>query len=103
MTGTSTITSTVNPTGVALANSTSLNVGLTGMAQSQALVAASSNVTIAVPSSAANTYISFSGTASAANFMIPAGFAFTFTGLPAVSTVYFFGAAATGAISIFAH
>jgi hypothetical protein len=97
------VTSTVNPTGTSLANSTSVNIALTGLAQSQALTAASSNVTISVPSSAANVYISFSGAASSSKFMIPSGMAFTYTGLPAVSTVYFIGASATGNVSIFAH
>ena len=103
MSGSTTIISTVNPTGVALADSTSINVALSGSAQSQTLTAPSSNVTISVPATSANTYISFSGTASPSNFMIPAGSAFTFTGLPAVSTVYFIGASGTGRVSIFAH
>ena len=97
------ITSTVNPTGVALANSTSYNVALSGAAQSNALTAASSNVTISASPDSTGLYFSLTGVATTSNFFIPAGSAFTFTGLPAVSTVYFLGASAAGTASIFAH
>lgn len=97
------ITSTVNPTGVALANTTSVCVALSGAAQSQALTAASSNVTIAADSTSTGLYFSLSGVASTSNFFVPAGSAFTFTGVPAVSTVYFIGASGAGHCSIFAH
>jgi hypothetical protein len=97
------VTATVNPTGTSLANSTSVSVALSGSAQSQTLTAASSNVTIAASPDSTGLYFSLAATATTSNFFVPAGCAFTFSGVPACSTVYFIGASAAGKASIFAH
>ena len=101
--GTVGVTSTVTPTGTSLANSTSAAVALSGSAQSQALTAASSNVTIAASSDSTGLYFAFTGPATTSDFFLPAGAGFTYTGVPAVSTIYFIGASAAGKASIFAH
>ena len=94
------VTSTVNPTGTSLANSTSSTVTITGSAQTVSLTAASTNVTITNYSNA-TLNIAFTGTASSSNYGIPAGASFTYTGVPAVSSFSAIGT--SGTFGVLAH
>ena len=68
------------------------------------LVAACSNITILNPLGGANLYVDFTGAgATTSSFEIPAGWAFTFTGLPDVQSFYVKGSSASGTYSVFAH
>ena len=100
------ITSTVNPSGVALANSTSTyaaNSTITS-AQTITLTAPSSNVTINNQSGGATIHVSFTGSAATVNsFPVFAGQALTFTGLPLVPSFSIIAESSSGNYGVLAH
>lgn len=99
------VTSTVNPTGTTAANATSVTAAIPATSTTVTLTAASSNITLWNYSSTATLYFqpNSAGTATTSNFGIPPGFAFTFTGLPAISSFKVIGSAASGNYGVFAH
>lgn len=97
-------TSTVQPTGVPLSNCTSLTASESITAHTITLTAPSSNITILASPSGANVYVQFNGNAATvSNFQIPAGFAFTFTGMPNVTSFSIIADGTSGTYSVFAH
>ena len=97
---------TVRPTapiGLEAAKSTSVNDLIANTAWTVTLTAPSSNITIVNASTSTSLYMNLAGTATTSNFLIPAGAAFTFTGLPPVKTFSLIGSAASGSYAVFAH
>ena len=102
--------STINPlpvamSGVATVGSiTNTTTTIPGSSTGVTLAAASTNVSIFVAPGSSNLYVDLAGgTASTADFEIPAGYAFTFTGLPAITTFKVIGDGTIGTYSVFAH
>jgi hypothetical protein len=98
------ISSTVNPSGVALNLITNTTANIPNISTTVTLAAASSNVTISTASTSAVLYVDFTGgTATSGDYAIQPGASITYCGIPAVSTFKIIGASATGTYSVFAH
>ena len=82
---------------------TSMNAAESEAAATVTLTSPSSEVTILATPGGSNVYVNFDGTATTSNFIIPAGYSFTFGGFPSIKSLSVVADGTAGNYAVFAH
>lgn len=90
-------------TGNGITAMTSVTAANTASPVTITLTSPASEITIGATPGGSDVFVNFNGTATTSNFEIPAGYYFTFSGFPQMSSFSIIGDGTAGSHSVFAH